>query len=312
MTGRETQVVLITTTSGQDAFFLSSLLRQKGFYIVGLKHKNSFSYADQYFDLIVQESFTNTSQILQLIKEFEFNYVFNLAAKSSVASSWMQPDVYLETNGFAVKRLLSDLSKIDTPPRFIQLGSTDMVGSKIISSKPATLSPWSPYGISKEIAHNAVLEYRKLGFWAASAILTNHDSYLRPSNFLMRQLSAQIAEIVEAKTQSITVRNINTTRDWASASEIVEGIFAISQQEIANDWVLATGKSYSVGELLSAIKTDFDLDFKIIEKENLNARPNDFEKVYIDARLAQLTLGWAPKEFGPTILKKLVHWDLLK
>ena len=312
MTGRGDPVVLITTSSGQDAFFLSSLLKQKGFFIVGLKHKDSFSYADQFFDLIISESFTNTSQLVKIIKEFKVDYVFNLAAKSSVALSWTQPEMYLETNGLAVKRLLSDLSRMKTPPRFIQIGSTDMVGSKIITSQPATLSPWSPYGLSKEIAHNAVLEFRELGFWAASAILTNHDSYLRPSTFLMRQLSGQIAEVVEGKSYSITVRNVNTTRDWASAGEIVDGIFALSQQEIAQDWVLATGKSYSVGELLSVVKTDFNLDFETVEKRNSDTRPKDVEKVYIDARLAQRALGWDPQEFGPTILKKLVHWDLLR
>jgi GDPmannose 4,6-dehydratase len=302
---------LLTTTSGQDSFFLAELLKTRGYYLVGIKHSTEMSQIDTLFDRIIAGSFTETAKIIAAVKDLQITEIYNVAAKSSVLNSWKSPDEYFQVNAYAVERLLSDLALLDSEVRFVQFGSTDMVGYSNVPAQPIDFKPWSPYGESKVRAHHAIRNFREnQGLWAVNAILTNHDSYLRPSRFLMQTLAIQIAEVIRGNESKIFVENINIVRDWASAKEIVEGVVKIAQQNQPLDWALASGSSFSIAEVLEKIALIFEIDFQVINAESAVRRKNEVEKIYVDASPGQTALQWRPLLTAPLVLESMVRWQL--
>ncbi len=302
---------LLTTVSGQDSFFLAKLLKSRGYYLVGIRHSPQVSDTESFFDRVIVGSFTDTAKIISAVREHEITEVYNLAAKSSVLNSWKNPQEYFEVNAYAVERLLFDLALLDSEIRFVQFGSTDMVGYSEVPAQPKVFKPWSPYGESKVRAHQAVSNIKeKQGLWAVNAILTNHDSYLRPTKFLMQTLAIQIADIVRGKKNEIFVENTNIVRDWASAEEIVEGILRIAQQDQPLDWVLGSGTSFSIAQLLENIGSIFDIDFSVVSVKSAVRRENEVEKIYVDASPGQAALQWKPLLTAPLVLESMVRWQL--
>jgi GDPmannose 4,6-dehydratase len=302
---------LLTSVSGQDSFFLAKLLKSRGYYLVGIRHLPKVNNAESFFDKVIVGSFTDTAKMISTIRELQITEVYNLAAKSSVLNSWKNPEEYFEVNAYAVERLLSELTIFDSEIRFVQFGSTDMVGYSDVPAQPKVFKPWSPYGESKVQAHQAVRNIKeKQGLWAVNAILTNHDSYLRPTKFLMQMLAIQIADIVRGKENQIFVENTNIVRDWASAEEIVEGILRIVQQDQPLDWALASGTSFSITQLLDNVANIFNIDFEIVSIKSIEERRNEVERIYVDAMPGQIALDWKPILTAPLVLESMVRWHL--
>jgi GDPmannose 4,6-dehydratase len=302
---------LLTTISGQDAYFLAKLLKIKGYFLVGLKHTLGPNISEPFFDKIVKGSVTDTNKVASTLKDFRINEIYNLAAKSSVLNSWKCQEDYFEVNAFSVERILEQLIALDRDIKFIQFGSTDMVGFENVPSQPQEFKPWSPYGSSKVQAHNAVLKAKtENGLWAATAMLTNHDSYLRPQNFLMKTLARQIAGVIQRSQSQVYVEKVDIVRDWASAEEIVQGVFQIAQQEQPLSWTLATGKSFSIAQILTEISDIFNIEFEVVSLSPATERNNEIKRVFVDALPGQAHLQWKPTLSAPLVLANMVQWEL--
>jgi GDPmannose 4,6-dehydratase len=301
---------LITTAYGQDSIYLGRLLREKGYEVLVLNHRKTLPHDFNHYDKSVNTDITNTESVLSVIEEFCPEEIYNLAAVSSVASSWQNPSLALEVNGNAVARLVSAIAKQSNGQtyKFFQAGSTDMVGKSLISSKDNEFYPWSPYGHSKEIARQAVLSAREdQGLWCVNGILTNHDSRYRAKTFVIPIIAKQMIEIQKGERKAIQLENPLIGRDWAHAKDIMEGAWKMMQQVDPRDLVLATGVSYTLTELIEQCSSTLKMEFNIEQTQSGSTRKSDFTSIKVDAGFAQEILQWRPEYFGASTLLSLLQ-----
>ena len=303
---------LITTAYGQDSIFLGRLLRSKGYEVLVLNHRAGKPFNFGHFDSFVNLDITRTDQIAELISAYKPLEVYNLAALSSVAYSWGNPDLVKEVNGLAVERLLSRLEDpIIEKVKFFQAGSTDMVGKKIVESRESEFNPWSPYGKSKEIARQAVVNARtKRGLWAVNAILTNHDSEYRPEGFVIPQIANQLIEVLKGKRDQVDLQNPLVTRDWGHAEDIMEAAWKMMQNPEPIDLTLGTGLSLSLKELVDKCSFKLKISPEVTQTSTPSVRKTDFDSVQINALEAQLFLNWTPRRTGEETLLSIIEHKL--
>lgn len=301
---------LITTAHGQDSIYLGRLLREKGYEVLVLNHRKTLPLDFNHYDKSVNVDITNTDSVLTIIKQFCPEEIYNLAAVSSVASSWQNPSLSLEVNGNAVARLVSAIARQSNGRdyKFFQAGSTDMVGKSLISSKDKEFSPWSPYGHAKEIARQAVLSAREnQGFWCVNGILTNHDSRYRSNTFVIPIIAKQIKEIQKGERKAIQLENPLIGRDWAHAKDIMKGAWKMMQQADPRDLVLATGVSHTLTELIEQCSSTLKMELKIEQIQSGITRKSDFTSIKVDAGFAHEILQWRPEFFGASTLLSLLQ-----
>ena len=254
--------------------------------------------------------FTQTDSALAAIEKFCPQEIYNLAAVSSVASSWQNPILAMEVNGYAVERLIRGICELPnlSEIRFFQAGSTDMVGKSLISSQETYFSPWSPYGESKELARKAIVCARNnFGLWAVNGLLTNHDSEYRKQSFVIPIIAKQIIEVTQGFRQNIQLENPSIARDWAHAKDIMEGAWKMMQLERPLDLTLATGISSTLTNLIEQCATVLDIKLKIEQTREIPSRNSDFPSITIDARFTHEILRWIPEYSGPKTLLSLVR-----
>jgi GDPmannose 4,6-dehydratase len=302
---RTQKVALITTSTGQDSFFLLRILKLHGYYVFGLSGGSGVSHIQ--FDTILPFSFLETHFVMKFLHTNEIHEIYNLAAKSSVADSWTQQELYKEVNFYAVKRLLLQLVKSTLKNRikFLQVGSTDMLGLSYIDEPISPKSAWSPYGKTKLDAHFETLKAQDKGLFSSSIILTNHDSFVRPSRFVIPSLAMQIANVITKKSRSLCLANWSTTRDWAYAQDCVEAMYLTLQLEEPRVTLAATGVSKSLEELANFCRSQYHLDFDLFSCET-KERPNDLERIYIDGSQSRQLLNWKPTKTGPDTLFSII------
>jgi GDPmannose 4,6-dehydratase len=305
---------LITTAYGQDSIFLGRLLRSKGYEVLVLNHRVGAPINYGHYNNFVDLDITRTDQIVELILEYKPTEIYNLAALSSVAYSWANPSRVKEVNGLAVERLLL---KIGNSPKgemkFFQAGSTDMVGKHIIESRETEFKPWSPYGESKEIARNAVVNARAKGnVWALNAILTNHDSEFRQDSFVIPKIANQMIEVLNGEREDIELQNPLITRDWAHAEDIMEAAWRMMQNSEPTDLTLGTGVSLSLKELVEKCSVKLRIAPDVRQTELLVERAVDFNSIQIRADDAQLFLKWKPRRTGEETLLAIIEHKLLE
>lgn len=301
---------MITTAYGQDSIFLGRLLRQNGFEVLVLNHKKLVPENYGHFDFATDLSFIQTTDLLARIEDFRPQEIYNLAALSSVATSWENPSLTMEVNGFAVERLVQGLSnkKETSKIRFFQAGSTDMVGKAFIDSEEEHFSPWSPYGESKEYARKAVLFSREqFGLWAVNGILTNHDSKYRKKTFVIPLIASQIVAIARKQIKAINLNNPAISRDWAHAEDIMNGARKMMQISNPIDLTLATGVTMSLAELIGECSRELNIELPIQINEPEGSRVVDFTAISVDAIPAQQKLKWVPRFIGADTLMGLVN-----
>jgi GDPmannose 4,6-dehydratase len=300
---------MLTTAYGQDAIYLGRLLKKEGIEVLVLNHKSSVPQNFGHFDYVSNLSFIQTSDLLDKIKDYNPQEIYNLAAISSVAASWQNPSLAMEVNGFAVERLVNGLSKDKGTShiKFFQAGSTDMVGKEIIGSEESDFSPWSPYGESKEYARRAVRFSRdQFGLWAVNGILTNHDSNYRKKTFVIPLIASQIVAITRGQIKTVNLENPLISRDWAHARDVMNGVRKMMQLSNPIDLTLATGLSMSLAELIEEASKVLNIDLPIQIIENQQSRAVDFTKISVNALPAQQSLNWNPKFTGVDTLIDLV------
>jgi GDPmannose 4,6-dehydratase len=305
-------IALITTSSGQDSFYLSKLLSESDYFVVGLVSNNSAGDLS-YFHRVLPFSFTETKKLIDFMMRHNVTEVFNLAAQSSVLRSWSEPELTFEVNYYAVKRLLECMKKKSTlnKVKFFQASTTDMFGKRFVSLEYKNLSPWSPYGESKLAAYLLVDQMRNEGLHCFSGVLTNHDSPIRKSTFVIPKLAKQISEVVLGSRKILELENWNVARDWAHAEDVVLAMYKAMKLEYPIDILIATGNTNSLKVIAEKAITELNVDASFFTEKKL-IRPRDLLTVEVDARKYQKFLDWTPNFTNHKTLLSLVNSNLTK
>lgn len=317
--------VLITGITGQDGAYLAKLLLNEGGYQIyaGVRHvvnrkfinleKLGINKKDIIFlDLDLCDYIT----IENLIKEYQFDYIYNLAAQSHVGTSFKQPIVTTQINGLAVLSFVEAIRKYSSHTRFYQASTSEMFGNivddnneEIIINENTPLSPRSPYGTAKVFAHNTINQYREAyNLFLVAGILFNHESPLRGENFVTQKIVKYFKE--DDYTNPLELGNTSSKRDWGHAKDYVKGMKLILENEKPKEYILATGKSYTIEQFLNMVANKVGKEIlwqgnglsrkayckktgELIVKVNKNFyRPSDINVLIGDSTKAQKELGW--------------------
>ena len=303
-------IALITTTSGQDSYYLSKLLSEKKYFVIGLNSNNSLGDLS-YFDKVLPFTFVDTKNVIESLEKYNVTEVFNLAAQSSVLRSWNETELTFEVNYFALKRLLENMKKnsLLKQVKFFQAGTTDMFGKKFVSLEYKNLKPWSPYGESKLAAYLFINEMRNQGLHCFSGVLTNHDSPKRKSSFVIPKLAKQISEVVLGNIKKLELENWSVARDWAHAEDVVLAIYKSMRLDHPTDTLIATGKTNSLKEIAQKTLNELNVNASFITETKVT-RARDLITVEVDARRHQKILDWNPNFTNHKTLLSLVHANL--
>ena len=311
--------IVITGAAGQDGLILGVKLVKLGHQVIGIvKNKEQKLFLENYNPGISVEILdsSNLKSVLEFLERFSPHRIYHLSAKSSVANSWRDSENTLRTNIFHTLNWLNALNDLKLhATRFYHASSSEMFG--LPRSYPQTeetlLHPRSPYGVSKVAAHHLVVNYREsFGQFASTGILFNHESPLRDSKFVTRKISQGVAKIARGKANSLTLGNIEISRDWGWAPDYVEGMISILEHEAPEDFILATGTSHTLEEFVATAFQSVGIENweKYLIIDSSLVRPADVISVVGDSRKAQQILGWSPVKTFESMIQKMVDFDL--
>jgi len=308
---------LILGINGQDGIFLTRLLENQGKNVTGVSTNPIPSkYLPKSIDYI-EGDLRDTKRIVQVVLERDIVEIYNFAALSSVAQSYSQPLLTKEVNYLAVRNLL-DMVYSEPSLReckFFQASSSEMFGN--VNSHPQNentpFNPQSPYGLAKLDAHLYCKHKREQGFFVCCGILYNHESSYRPSTFLSKKVTSTVARISLGFEEYLYVGNLDAERDWGAAEEYVEAIWRIISHRDPMDFVVATGKSHTVRDLIHYALKSVSLESKfeeLIKVDSELLRPIDLIKTVGDPSLILKTLGWQCKQNLEQIVSQMVYAEL--
>lgn len=294
---------LICGVSGQDGAYLAELLLAKGYQVFGSsRDAQTASFRNLEF-LNVRErvacesmALNDFRSVLQVLTKVEPDEIYNLAGQSSVGLSFEQPVETMESIAIGTLNLLEGIRFLRSSAKLYNAGSSECFGNT--GSHPADentpFRPRSPYAVAKAAAHWEVASYRDAyGLYACTGILFNHESPLRPERFVTKKIVASACRIANGATEKLRLGNIDVVRDWGWAPEYVDAMWRMLQQDSAEDYVIATGESYSLREFVAAVFGALDLDWQdhvLIDPALL--RPSDLSEGRADPRRAGVRLGW--------------------
>jgi GDPmannose 4,6-dehydratase len=310
---------LITGISGQDGSYLAELLVEKGYEVHGLVRgsaEHRFERLEAIRDAITLHAadLLDESSLFDVMRTVTPDEVYNLAAMSSVSQSWRLAIATAEYTAVGVTRLLEAIRDVCPEARFYQASSSEMFGRARESpqNEGTPFYPRSPYGVAKVYGHFITVNYREsFGIRACSGILFNHESPRRGSAFVTRHITHGVASIKLGLTNELVLGNLDVRRDWGYAKEYVEAMWLMLQQEKPEDFVIGTGVSHSVRDLVDFAFSAVDLkleDHVRIDPEL--ARPAEIEEVVADASKAKEKLGWEPKVSCEEVIEMMVKADL--
>jgi GDPmannose 4,6-dehydratase len=310
---------LITGISGQDGSYLAELLVEKGYEVHGLVRgstEHRFERLEAIQDAITLHAadLLDESSLFDVMRTVTPDEVYNLAAMSSVSQSWRLAIATAEYTAVGVTRLLEAIRDVCPEARFYQASSSEMFGRARESpqNEATPFYPRSPYGVAKVYGHFITVNYREsFGIRACSGILFNHESPRRGSAFVTRHITHGVASIKLGLTNELVLGNLDVRRDWGYAKEYVEAMWLMLQQEKPEDFVIGTGVSHSVRDLVDFAFRAVELkleDHVRIDPEL--ARPAEIEEVVADASKAKEKLGWEPKVSCEEVIEMMVKADL--
>ena len=309
------KTAIITGVTGQDGSYLAELLLEKGYKVIGLKRRNSsictsridekcFKHKNFHMEYY---NFVDSGALYRLLKKYEPDEVYNLGAQSHVRVSFDVPEETVETVAMGTLRWLEAIRNFDPTIRFYQASSSEMFGDNPENpqSEETKFMPASPYACAKVFAHNLVRNYREsYGLHASCGILFNHESPRRGETFVTRKITLAAARIKKGLQSKLYLGNLDAKRDWGFAKDYVEAMWLMLQQEEPDDYVIATGETYSVKEFLHYVFERANLDVKkYVEIDERLFRPHEVPLLLGDATKAKERLGWEPK----TNLKELAN-----
>jgi len=315
---------LITGITGQDGLYLSELLLSKGYEVFGLiRGQNNPKYALVRRTVpdvkLLTGDLLDLSSLLRAMEQAQPDEVYNLAAISYVAYSWENAMLTADVTGKGVLNMLEavrlyahdDLSKV----RFYQASSSEMFGKvQEVPQRETTLQwPRSPYGVSKVFGHYMTINYREsYGLHASSGILFNHESPRRGPEFVTRKVSQAVARIKLGLQDELVLGNLDAKRDWGYAGDYVEAMWLMLQQDEPDDYVVATGETHSIRDLLDEAFAVIGVDdwSRYVKQDPRFMRPAEVDLLIGDATKARTKLGWEPKVSFSDLVRMMVENDL--
>ncbi|MFH2020866.1 MAG: GDP-mannose 4,6-dehydratase [archaeon] len=315
------KTALVTGVTGQDGSYLAEFLLKKGYKVIGMIRRTStinFERIEHIQDKIelVQGDLLDQLSLIEILKTYNPEEVYNLAAQSFVPTSWTQPVLTGEFTALGVTRMLEAIRLVNPKTKFYQASSSEMFGQaeETPQSEKTRFHPRSPYGVSKVYGHWITVNYREsYGIPAFSGILFNHESPRRGIEFVTKKITDGVAKIKFGFSNELLLGNLEAKRDWGYAGDFVEAMWLMLQQEKGDDFVIGTGETHSVREFCEIAFKRAGLDYKDYVKEDKRFyRPAEVHILLADASKARKILGWSPKVKFEELVSMMVDHDLAR
>lgn len=310
---------IISGITGQDGSYLAEFLLDQGYEVVGIVRRSSASNLWRIQHLVDRlqlrpADLLDQLSLIRVIDEVRPDEFYNLAAMSFVPASWEQPMLTGEFNAQGVTRVLDAIRQVDSSIRFYQASSSEMYGKvlEVPQTETTPFYPRSPYGVSKVFGHYITVNYREsYDLFACSGILFNHESPRRGLEFVTRKVSDGVARIKLGQTDQLKLGNLEACRDWGFAGDYVRAMWLMLQQDQASDFVVATGVSHSVKDLVEIAFKHVGLDWQSYVKTDPSLlRPAEVDRLVGDASRAREILDWKPSLDLATLIRMMVDADL--
>ncbi|HET9604425.1 MAG TPA: GDP-mannose 4,6-dehydratase [Gemmatimonadales bacterium] len=312
---------LVTGVTGQDGSYLAELLLSKGYEVAGMVRRTSHHSYERIEHLldrvqIVAADLLDQHSLTQVLQETRPDEVYNLAAQSYVPTSWTQPVLTGEFTALGVTRILEAVRLVHPSARFYQASSSEMFGRVVETpqNERTPFYPRSPYGVAKAYGHWITVNYREsYGIYAVSGILFNHESPRRGIEFVTRKVTDGVARIKLGLASELRLGNLDARRDWGFAGDYVDAMWRMLQQPEAEDYVIGTGTTHSVRELVEAAFNHVGLDWeKHVVVDPRFIRPAEVDLLQADPSKARAKLGWEPKASFAELVAMMVDADLAR
>ena len=334
---------LITGITGQDGSYLAEFLLSKGYEVHGIKRRTSLINTGR-IDHLFQDNhepnlkfilhhgdLTDSTSLIRIIQEVQPDEIYNLAAQSHVKVSFEEPEYTANSDALGALRILEAIRilKLEKKTKYYQASTSELYGAvkETPQNEKTPFYPRSPYGVAKLYAYWITINYREAyGIYACNGILFNHESPVRGETFVTRKITRALARIKLGLQKTLYLGNLNAMRDWGHAKDYVEVQWLMLQQDKPSDFVIATGKQYSVRDFinLAAKNLDMKIEWKgkdedeigiykneeIIKIDTNYYRPTEVESLLGDASKAKKELGWEPKISFEELVKEMVEKDL--
>ena len=334
---------LITGITGQDGSYLAEFLLNKGYEVHGVKRRTSLINTDR-IDHLYQDpheqnrkfilhhgDLTDATSLIRIIQEIQPDEIYNLAAQSHVAVSFEEPEYTANSDALGTLRILEAIRilKLEKKTKFYQASTSELYGSTKESpqNEKTPFYPRSPYGVAKLYAYWITVNYREAyGIYACNGILFNHESPVRGETFVTRKITRALARVKLGVQKDLYLGNLNALRDWGHAKDFVEAQWLMLQQKNPDDFVIATGKQYSVRDFVNLTAKNLDMKIEWIGKDENEIgifenkeiikvdtnyyRPTEVESLLGDSSKAKKILGWEPKITFEDLVKEMVEEDL--
>jgi len=310
---------IITGITGQDGSYLAELLLANGYEVIGVVRRSSspnYWRIEHLLDRITLRPADLLDQLslLRLIQDVRPQEFYNLAAMSFVPASWDQPLLTGDFNAMGVTRVLEAVRQVDPQIKLYQASSSEMYGRvrEVPQTELTPFYPRSPYGVSKVFGHYITVNYREsYGLFAVSGILFNHESPRRGLEFVTRKVTDGVARIKLGLADRLSLGNLEAKRDWGFAGDYVRAMWMMLQQPQADDYVIATGISHSVSDLVEVAFRHAGLEWqKYVRTDPALLRPAEVDHLVGDASKATHVLGWRPKVTFDGLIQMMVDEDI--
>jgi GDPmannose 4,6-dehydratase len=312
---------LITGITGQDGSYLAELLLEKGYRVVGIVRRSSTTPYERIGHLvdrveICSADLLDQTSLTDVVHDTQPDEIYNLAAQSFVQTSWSQPVLTGEFTALGVTRMLEAMKKAAPKARFYQASSSEMFGKVVeVPQRESTpFYPRSPYGVAKVYGHWITLNYREsFGLYAVSGILFNHESPRRGLEFVTRKVTDGAARCKLGISSELRLGNVDARRDWGFAGDYVDAMWRMLQQDEPDDYVIATGETWSVRQLCQFAFEAVGLDYRDFVKHDTRFdRPAEVDLLVGDASKARDVLGWEPTVRFRQLVEMMVQADLVR
>ncbi|HVH39630.1 MAG TPA: GDP-mannose 4,6-dehydratase [Gemmatimonadaceae bacterium] len=315
------KTALITGITGQDGSYLAEFLLAKGYRVVGIVRRSSTTPYERIAHLVdrielVSADLLDQTSLVDAMGEVSPDEIYNLAAQSFVATSWTQPVLTGEFTALGVTRMLEAMRRVVPKARFYQASSSEMFGQVVETPQRESTPfyPRSPYGVAKAYGHWITVNYREsFGVYAVSGILFNHESPRRGLEFVTRKVTDAVARIKLGLATEVRLGNLDSRRDWGFAGDYVDAMWRMLQPDAPDDFVIGTGETWSVRQLVQEAFGYQDLDWEShVKLDPRFNRPAEVELLVADASKARRELQWEPLVRFRELVRMMVDADLAR